>query len=55
MSKECKQCLNFEYCNAYEVCENYASLENDSDIDELIELRRTEFYKEWFQYIEKYN
>lgn len=54
MNKSCKQCFYFDNCGSDEVCKDYTPLEdNMDDIDEIIESRRIEFSKEWFQYIEE--
>lgn len=54
MDKNCENCFYYGKCNADEVCEDYTPLgesAEDEDIDKLIEDRRVEFHKKWFQYI----
>lgn len=53
MDKKCKDCFFCDRCYADEACEDYTPLNDDMNIDEMIELRRTDFHKEWFQYIEE--
>lgn len=44
-------CMWLERCLPDDVCSHYTSFDDDGFIDELIEERRYEFYKEWFEYI----
>lgn len=53
MNKKCKCCLFCDQCCSDEVCEDYTPLNDDMNMNKIIESRRTEFHKEWFQYIEE--
>ena len=61
MSGTCKLCIFTEVCDANNVkqCDNYYPADEygyiDEHIDELIEDRRTEYYREWFSYLGEYN
>ena len=54
-NKSCKYCYYNDFCQEDEICENYAPIGDDAEdetIDELIERRREEFRKDYFEYIE---
>ena len=53
--KSCKYCYYNDFCSEDEVCDNYAPIGDDAEnasIDELIEQRREEFRRDFFEYIE---
>lgn len=54
-NKRCKYCYYNDFCPEDEVCDNYALISDDMEdvfIDELIEQRREEFRRDFFEYIE---
>lgn len=53
MNKNCKYCFFFGQCSSDDVCKDYTPLTDDTSIEETVESGRTEFYKEWFRYIEQ--
>lgn len=58
MEKSCNTCFYYDKCRSKRVCNDYIPLcdELDAmDIDSYIETGRQNFYKEWAEYIEKFN
>lgn len=55
MNKKCRRCLYFDLCGTNKVCDDYTPLSENIDINYIIEAKRREFYKEWFQYIKENN
>lgn len=53
MDYKCSRCLYFDMCFETQACEYYTPLSEYEDeyIEMMIENGRTEFRKEWFQYI----
>lgn len=57
-NKECKYCYYSDFCSNDEICDNYAPIGDAAEIiaiDELIEERRQEFRRDYFEYIEANN
>lgn len=55
IKKSCKDCYYGEVCYAREVCDDYFPVGEEAEdvvIEETIETGRSDFYSEWFRYIE---